>query len=392
MAAFLTYRSPSPSPYMDMDDDRMSASRSPSPAPSANYTDPDADMEYYDSDVERAPSVYSYASSRDGARFVREVHGRVCNAQNELYALPADDEECDRIGTQHLMLKLALDANYICPHLVKRALSRPFPAEPSTPFDFPGLPRQQKQQKPKQRRALLDCGTGAGQWAVEMAEEWPDVDVVGVDLAPQFRKRAPTAPKNCRFEIDDVTLGLPHFKAAFDVVHSRSICNGVPDYPAYIEDLLLTLRPGGILLLAEGDLQLRNWDGNPADPDNSAMQRLLFAAYSALKGKGSTVDAGMQFARWLKEHVAQPGGVTFVGEDLVWVPIGPWLQGTDERTRRLNYIGELMRRDSKLFVRALRPTLIEAGYDPALLDGWIEETDAELDGLKVRLFCTWHYA
>ncbi|KZO99363.1 S-adenosyl-L-methionine-dependent methyltransferase [Calocera viscosa TUFC12733] len=408
MAAFLAYRSPSPSPYMDndadADDERMSAS--PSPTPSFEHEhehDPDGEMEmdrsseYYDSDVEGAPSVYSYASSRDGARFVREVHGRVCNAQNELYALPADDEECDRIGTQHLMLKLALNSNYTAPHLVKRALSRPFPAAPAqpqaNPFNFPGLPRQRRSvPQQTQRRALLDCGTGAGQWAKEMAEEWPDVDVVGIDLAPQFRKRAANAPKNCRFEVDDVTLGLPHFKGAFDVVHSRSICNGVPDYPAYIEDLLLTLRPGGILLLVEGDLQLRNWDSSPTDPEQSAMQRVLFAAYSALKGKGSTVDAGKLCARWLGEHVGKPGGVTFVGEDLVWVPVGPWLQGTDERTRRLNYIGELMRRDCKLFVRSLRPTLIDAGYRAEVLDGWIEDADRELEDLTVHMFCTWHYA
>jgi len=122
------------------------------------------------------------------------------------------------------------------------------------------------------------------------------------------------------------------------------------------------------------------------------MQRILFSAYNALKGKGSSVDAGRQFARWLGEHVGKPGGVTFVGETEVWVPVGPWLRGNDEQTRRLNYIGELMRRDCKLFIRSLRPLLIEDGYQPETLDRWIGDTVRELDTLSVHMYCTWHYA
>ena len=36
-----------------------------------------------------APSVYSYASSRDGRALLREIGGRTLNAKNELYLLPA---------------------------------------------------------------------------------------------------------------------------------------------------------------------------------------------------------------------------------------------------------------------------------------------------------------
>ena len=36
-----------------------------------------------------APSIYSYSSSRDGEALLREYMGRVFNARNELYLLPA---------------------------------------------------------------------------------------------------------------------------------------------------------------------------------------------------------------------------------------------------------------------------------------------------------------
>lgn len=36
-----------------------------------------------------APSVYSYNSSRDSAALLRQSEGRIFNAQNQLYLLPA---------------------------------------------------------------------------------------------------------------------------------------------------------------------------------------------------------------------------------------------------------------------------------------------------------------
>lgn len=69
-------------------------------------------------------------------------------------------------------------------------------------------------------------GCGSGIWTIEMAREFPDCDVVGLDLAP-----APVdidaLPTNCRFEIDDINLGLSHYHNQFDVIHVRCIGSGV---------------------------------------------------------------------------------------------------------------------------------------------------------------------
>jgi hypothetical protein len=59
-----------------------------------------------------------------------------------------------------------------------------------------------------------------------MAREFPHCEVIGVDLAP-----APVdldhVPSNCRFEIDDINLGLAHYHNHFDVIHARCIGSGV---------------------------------------------------------------------------------------------------------------------------------------------------------------------
>ena len=78
---------------------------------------------------------------------------------------------------------------------------------------------------------ILDVGTGSGnslkhaltmqgQWAVEVAEQFPTARVIGMDLAPI----QPTSdiPVNCEFIIGDLTEDLVSFGGgSFDLVHSR---------------------------------------------------------------------------------------------------------------------------------------------------------------------------
>ena len=40
-------------------------------------------------DVSPAPSMYSFAASRDGRSMYKELAGRILNAQNDVYTLPA---------------------------------------------------------------------------------------------------------------------------------------------------------------------------------------------------------------------------------------------------------------------------------------------------------------
>jgi hypothetical protein len=63
-----------------------------------------------------------------------------------------------------------------------------------------------------------------------MAREFPHCEVIGVDLAP-----APVdsehVPVNCKFEIDNINLGLSHYHDHFDVIHARCIGSGVSTIP-----------------------------------------------------------------------------------------------------------------------------------------------------------------
>lgn len=62
--------------------------------------------------------------------------------------------------------------------------------------------------------------------ALEMAKKFPHCEVIGVDLAP-VPVEPGNLPPNCRFEIDDVNLGLKQFHNSVDFIQLRSVAAGV---------------------------------------------------------------------------------------------------------------------------------------------------------------------
>lgn len=73
------------------------------------------------------------------------------------------------------------------------------------------------------------------------------------------------------------------------MVHARACANGLKDYNAFIDEAALCLKPGGVILLCEGDLQLydENFQPQAISMDHedahgktkSWMGRMLFGMY-----------------------------------------------------------------------------------------------------------------
>ena len=65
---------------------------------------------------------------------------------------------------------------------------------------------------------ILDVGTGSGAWCVEVAGEYPQTTVRGIDLSPV---QPSFVPENCEFIVMDLTQGLDFDEGNHDLVHSR---------------------------------------------------------------------------------------------------------------------------------------------------------------------------
>jgi trans-aconitate methyltransferase len=115
-----------------------------------------------------------------------------------------------------------------------------------------------------------------------MAREFPHCEVLGVDLAP-VPLPPESLPPNCRFEMDDISLGLSHLKGQFDVVFARAIGLGLKDFRKSLADVQECLNPGGILIWIDADFDM--YSGWPmvyrpfrssANPNGSCAQRILY--------------------------------------------------------------------------------------------------------------------
>lgn len=57
--------------------------------------------------------------------------------------------------------------------------------------------------------------------------------------------------------------GLSDYHGAYDVVHMRSAAQGCKYFRNFLQQLSDILRPGGVLIIVEGDLTLRDAQKRP---------------------------------------------------------------------------------------------------------------------------------
>ncbi|KAG8920211.1 hypothetical protein FRC00_010330, partial [Tulasnella sp. 408] len=102
--------------------------------------------------------------------------------------------------------------------------------------------------------AVLDIGAGSGAWAIDMAKAFPDAEVVGMDLVPVKSSSIP--PSNCRFEVGnaDTDLAQMYDAQSFNVIHARSMMQGIKDLPSFFQNVWRMLRPGGVFINMDGRL------------------------------------------------------------------------------------------------------------------------------------------
>ncbi|WP_376797328.1 class I SAM-dependent methyltransferase [Thermogemmatispora sp.] len=245
---------------------RRSGPAAPSPSPS-----PATEQERASVGVRVGEVAFPGRADEDTRRYLQE----------QPYLLPKDLKEVNRLDFQHYVLRAILKRNYLAP------LQAP--------------------------RQILDVGCGTGQWAYELAREFPQAGVIGLDLEPARNTTAP--PPNYRFVAGDVRDGLPFEDNRFDFVHQRFFWAALPlaAWPGVVQELVRVTAPGGWVELLEAST-----DGTPTGPNGRRLQAML-RELATLRGLDGSDEVVRSLDRYLRE-----AGLVEVERREIEVPLGDW--------------------------------------------------------------------
>ncbi|KAF4631398.1 hypothetical protein G7Y89_g6735 [Cudoniella acicularis] len=201
---------------------------------------------------------------------------------NQVYFVPIDEDELERLDIMNNVLNRVFDGRLLFP-----PLSRP--------------------------RRILDCGYGNGSWAVEVADQNPRCEVLGIDINP--------------WQPEEIPRNLFTFPAHnFDLVHSQMMANGihVNRWTEYLRDMFRVTRPGGWCQMVElyYNVQSDNGsltDGSSKDRNSKCMRLSSFHTDHALRQWSTRYLESLQSLKDLRVPLRLP---TLMREAYTLVP-GP---------------------------------------------------------------------
>jgi ubiquinone/menaquinone biosynthesis C-methylase UbiE len=150
-----------------------------------------------------------------GRRHLNESH----------YVMPNDLEEANRLDLQHFLVRAMAKGNYWAP------LRNP--------------------------TSILDVAGGTGRWAMEVAEQFPNANIVNLEIAPTPHTgpiyNLKSVPSNYVEIQGDMLKGLPFSNNSFDFGHMRAVMGATPkdSWIPLIKDLVRVTKRHGWIELCE---------------------------------------------------------------------------------------------------------------------------------------------
>ncbi len=153
---------------------------------------------------------------------------------------------------------------------------------------------------------VLDLGCGPGGWVMELALEYPNIQVVGVDVSQRMIEYAQAQARvqklsNTHFQVMNALEPFTFPDASFDLVNVRGIVLWMPPdgWPAFMQECRRVLRPGGVLRLTDYEVGFSNL---PAfERFNTIICQTLYHLGRSFSGTGLHYGLITMFARFLKE-------------------------------------------------------------------------------------------
>lgn len=161
---------------------------------------------------------------------------------------------------------------------------------------------------------ILDIGTGIGEWAVEIAEKYPDCDVYGTDIAPI---QPTNVPFNVEFHIEDAEEEWIRPASAVDLVHLRNLAGAFSDWSFIYQQAFECIKPGGYIEILDFDEHRGMQNFVSWFPEGSAVEVVT----SALR-RASVMDGRPKGVDHMDRQLLIDAGFTDIKEDVYDIPLG----------------------------------------------------------------------
>ncbi len=213
------------------------------------------------------------------------------------YPFPNDVTEVDRLNVQYAMMKYTFsNRNYFAP------LANP--------------------------KNILDVGTGTGQWAIEMGDEFPEANIEATDLSPI---QPDSVPANVHFYVDDANEEDWCVPAShFDYIHTRVLIGCFSDFREIIRKGFHYTKPGGYMESQEM-ASIALCDDGTMPPNWPFLEWANFTEQAAAEA-GKPLEIAPLLKQWYVE-----AGFVDVREDIFKLPMNAW-----PRDPYLKQIGRMM--------------------------------------------------
>ncbi|KAF5690857.1 TAM domain-containing protein [Fusarium circinatum] len=177
----------------------------------------------------------------------------------------------------------------------------------------------------------LDIGTGTGIWALDFADEYPNVEVIGTDVSPI---QPSWVPPNLQFEIEDCTQEWTFAPDSADYIHIRWLIGSIPDWYKFFREAYKTCKPGGWVESFEPSGIITSDDDTVKESSALGQWGKLFIEGAKKLGVSFTV-----YEEELQRKAMEAAGFVDIQQFEYKTPIGGWPK--DPALKELGQFGKL---------------------------------------------------
>jgi ubiquinone/menaquinone biosynthesis C-methylase UbiE len=204
---------------------------------------------------------------------------------------------------------------------------------------------------------ILDVACGTGRWAKEVAGQFPEAQVTGMDINVPLEIQERGSSQAYTFVQANLLEPLPFPDAHFDYVHMRFVFSAVPAaaWPVVVGELVRVTAPGGWVELVEAHTPIAG---------GAALAQIEAWARQLLAQRGVDMELGQQVGTFLRG-----AGVESVTERNEELPMGPYG----------GRVGQIIGVDMFMAFRTMTQRYIQGlGLEEQEVQATIDQADADV--------------